>query len=43
VQEKAEIWRRYRAGNSLRSISRALGRSMVALRMLVQWEPGESV
>ena len=35
VQEKAEIWRRYRAGDSLRSISRALGRSMEALRMLV--------
>ena len=29
--EKAEIWRRYRAGNSLRSISRELGRSMEAL------------
>ena len=35
AQEKAEIWRRYRAGNSLRSISRALGRSMEALRSLV--------
>ena len=35
VQEKAEIWRRYRAGNSLRSISRGLGRSMEALRALV--------
>jgi IS30 family transposase len=35
LQEKAEIWRRYRAGDSLRSISRALGRSMEALRMLV--------
>ena len=35
VQEKAEIWRGYRAGNSLRSISRALGRSMEALRALV--------
>ena len=35
VQEKAEIWRSYRAGNSLRSISRALGRSMEALRRLV--------
>jgi len=35
VQEKAEIWREYRAGNSLRSISRTLGRSMQALRMLV--------
>ena len=35
VQEKAEIWRGYRAGNSLRSISRALGRSMEALRSLV--------
>jgi IS30 family transposase len=35
MQEKAEIWRRYRAGDSLRSISRALGRSMEALRMLV--------
>jgi IS30 family transposase len=35
VQEKAEIWRRYRAGESLRSITRALGRSMEALRMLV--------
>src|SRR5215207_9169521 len=35
LQEKAEIWRRYRAGESLRSISRALGRSMEALRMLV--------
>ena len=35
VQEKAEIWRSYRAGNSLRSMSRALGRSMEALRRLV--------
>ena len=35
VQEKAEIWRGYRAGNSLRSISRALGRSIEALRALV--------
>src|ERR1051325_11015514 len=33
--EKAEIWRRYRAGNSLRSISRELGRSMESLRALV--------
>src|SRR5712692_5327260 len=35
VQEKVEVWQRYRAGNSLRSISRVLGRSMEALRMLV--------
>ena len=35
AQEKAEIWRSYQAGNSLRSISRALGRSMEALRRLV--------
>ncbi|MGH6805074.1 MAG: IS30 family transposase [Methyloceanibacter sp.] len=35
VQERAEIWRGYRAGNSLRSISRAMGRSMEALRALV--------
>jgi len=35
AQEKVEIWRRYRAGNSLRAISRALGRSMEALRSLV--------
>ena len=35
VQEKAEIWRGYRAGNSLRSIGRALGRSIEALRALV--------
>ena len=35
VQEKAEIWRGYRAGNSLRSISRTMGRSMEALRALV--------
>src|SRR4051812_23229157 len=35
VQEKAEIWRRYRAGESLRSISRVMGRSMEALRALV--------
>ena len=35
VQEKAELWRSYRAGNSLRSISRALGRSMEVLRRLV--------
>ena len=32
VQEKAEIWRAYRAGASLRSISRTLGRTMEALR-----------
>src|SRR5215207_9420917 len=35
LQEKAQIWCRYRAGDSLRSISRALGRSMESLRMLV--------
>jgi transposase InsO family protein len=35
VQEKAEIWRGYRAGASLRSISRTLGRTMGTLRMLV--------
>jgi IS30 family transposase len=35
TQEKAEIWRRYRQGDSLRSTSRALGRSMQALRRLV--------
>ena len=35
AQEQAEVWRRYRAGDSLRSISRALGRSMEALRRLV--------
>ena len=35
VQEKAEVWRRYRAGDSLRSISRGMGRSMEALRALI--------
>jgi IS30 family transposase len=35
VQEKAEIWRSYGAGASLRSIGRTLGRSMDSLRMLV--------
>ena len=35
VQEKAEIWQGYRAGASLRSISRTLGRTMDTLRMLV--------
>jgi len=35
AQEKTEIWRRYGAGASLRSISRRLGRSMGTLRMLV--------
>ena len=35
VPEKAEIWRAYRAGASLRSISRTLGRTMGALRKLV--------
>jgi IS30 family transposase len=35
VQEKAEIWRGYGAGASLRSISRTLGRSMGMLRTLV--------
>jgi hypothetical protein len=35
VQEKTEIWRGYEAGESLRSISRTLGRSMGTLRMLV--------
>jgi len=35
VQEKAEIWRAYQAGASLRSISRTLGRTMEALRTLV--------
>ena len=35
MQEKAEIWRGYQAGASLRSISRTLGRSMETLRMFV--------
>jgi IS30 family transposase len=35
MQEKAEIWRGYQAGASLRSISRTLGRSMEMLRTLV--------
>ncbi|MGD0123652.1 MAG: IS30 family transposase [Candidatus Limnocylindrales bacterium] len=35
VPEKAEIWRAYPAGASLRSISRTLGRTMEALRTLV--------
>ena len=35
TQHLAEIWRGYRAGNSLRSISRTMGRSMEALRALV--------
>ena len=35
VPEKAEILRAYRAGASLRSISRTLGRTMEALRTLV--------
>jgi len=35
VQEKTEIWRGYRAGDSLRAISRALGRSIEPLRALV--------
>src|ERR1019366_9400431 len=35
VPEQAEIWRAYRAGASLRSISRTLGRTMEALRTLV--------
>jgi hypothetical protein len=35
VQEKAEIWREYQAGASLRSISRTLGRTMGTLRILV--------
>ena len=34
-QEKAEVWRRYRTGESLRSISRGMGRSMEALRALI--------
>ena len=35
VPEKAEVWRRYRTGESLRSISRTLGRGMGALRILI--------
>src|ERR1019366_1926387 len=35
VPEQAEIWRAYRAGASLRSIRRTLGRTMEALRTLV--------
>src|SRR5664280_3922083 len=35
VQEKAEIWREYQAGASLRSISRTLGRTRGTLRILV--------
>ena len=34
-QEKAEIWRAYRSGESLRSISRTQGHSMDVLRLLV--------
>ncbi len=35
AQEKAEIWRRYGEGESLRSMTRNVGRSMDALRLLV--------
>ena len=35
AQEKAEIWRQYRAGASLRSISRELGRPIDRLRTLI--------
>ncbi len=35
AEEQAEIWRRYRTGQSLRSISRTLGRSLEALRRLI--------
>ena len=35
VPEKTEIWRRYRTGESLRSISRALGRGLGTLRILI--------
>ena len=34
-QQKAEIWRAYRSGESLRSISRTQGHSMDVLRLLV--------
>ena len=34
-QERAEIWRAYRSGESLRSISRTQGHSMDVLRLLV--------
>jgi IS30 family transposase len=42
VQEKAEIWREYQAGASLRSISRTLGRTMGTLRILVASTGGRS-
>jgi transposase, IS30 family len=35
AQEQAEVWRGYQAGSSLRSISRTLGHSMDALRVVV--------
>ena len=42
VPEKAELWRRYRAGESLRSISRTLGRGLGTLRILVASTGGVS-
>ena len=35
AQEKAEVWRQYRAGASVRSISRHLGRPMDSLRHFI--------
>jgi IS30 family transposase len=39
--DKAEIWRDYRAGASLRSISRTLGHSMDVLRVIVARTGGQ--
>lgn len=41
AQDKAEIWRAYRSGESLRSISRTQGHSMDALRLLVAATGGQ--
>lgn len=41
AQEKAEVWRRYGSGESLRSIGRSLGRSRWHIRMFVRKTGGK--
>ena len=41
AQEKAEIWRRYGSGESLRSIGRSIGRSLWHIRMHVKTTGGK--
>ena len=42
LEEHAEVWRRYRTGESMRSIRRGLGRSLQAVRRLISARGGRA-